>query len=259
MASATYNLVMQATTPQHAASLVAVLGATWWAYGCAGGAQATALTEPSESLTPEAELEHRLDDYLARAYRPVGRPHVGELETIGDFSIPVEKGSCYVVLIRLGASASLSEHARKGTVTRLRIGDAEHRGAAGLNEAGGIGGGCVDESGEARFDVIANWGSATDDSRIHEIGTGPYSAQLMVRRLTEQQQRDREIAARRQQARWDDVERRRAVEACEFCGSSYELCVRDLVAGRTPTSGSCFEDSFHCLEGRGFSPLACLP
>ncbi|MEM6931206.1 MAG: hypothetical protein AAF602_30020 [Myxococcota bacterium] len=204
-------------------------------------------------------FDQSLSKHLARGYVPVGEPQRRKLEDMRDgIALPVETGSCYALVISLGEDAVVSEHARKGTVIRFRNGEETFHNAGGISDVGGIGGGCSDRHGEAHFDVIAIWGSSTDESRLFDLGTGSYTAQLMVRRLTAEQQAQRKERQAQQDAAMEAASRRRAQEACATCGGDYRSCVVRVATGRvSPAEASCRGDFFDCLERRAVDPQRC--
>ncbi len=136
----------------------------------------------------------------------------GQLEAYAPATIDAKRGDCHVVVIELLEGASWSEHATQMVVAEgRRPGEDYTVSHAGIVYGPGVvvDNGCVQNDGTVSIDVIANFGSAMDKSRIHELGTGPIKSTLYTKTISEE-----EVAALEQKraAAWEQA----AIEAEQF-------------------------------------------
>src|SRR5262245_61066317 len=119
-----------------------------------------------------AKTQAELDEQIAKwmpGYRAEGAPNGGRLEAFQPIPVELKRGRCYMMVLRLGAGATWSPHARAGVsfIYTPNAGGATINGGPGITGPGGIGSaGCPQATGAYLFDLQAIWGSATDKSRI---------------------------------------------------------------------------------------------
>jgi hypothetical protein len=175
-------------------------------------------------------------------YTPDGLPQAGKLEAFRPHPMPLKRGKCYTIVLRLDPGATFSDHAKKG-ISFLYTGvDGFHgvNGGPGIVGPGGVGSaGCPQADAEsARFELQAYFGSAMDKSRVHELGTGGYTLQLYSKPISDERltaikadmnrqvQEQREFAAQ-ERARED----MRALRGCAICERKFNNCIADWRRG----------------------------
>jgi len=147
-------------------------------------------------------------------YEPVGPPVEAHLEGYQPLEVQLERGYCYRMVVRLQPGAQYSEHARRGVAfVYTAPGEPEVNGGPGVHGPGAVAsGGCPQRTHAALFDIRANWGSATDPSRIHELGHGKMTLQLYAKPITEEelaaQEQDRQRQIAEQEAFAAEMEER---------------------------------------------------
>lgn len=191
----------------------------------------------------------------------------GRLERFQTVPVAMRRGRCYKVVVRLGEGAQFSEHAKKGVVFLFHNGDRgmEVNGGPGIHGPGGVAsGGCPQADAAATFDLQANWGRATDKSRIHELGEGDYTIELWSKAVS-----DSELAARKadedrqieESRRFQEEERRKNAErherGCRKCQDQFLECVADY--RRHATRATCERERDSCAfrEARASSYRDC--
>ena len=193
-----------------------------------------------------ADLDAAVAQMTAKGYQPQGELLSGRLEAFQPLEFAVQRGRCYLVVLRLQQGAQFSEHARRGVGFIFDVGGRAVHGGPGIRGPGGVGSaGCPPRSSAARFDLQAIWGSAMDKSRIHELGSGPYTLQLHTRPIQESELTARAADRQRQIAESRAFQQRRAAQVCRRCVRQREEC-RD---GRhRPFGGSCLREFDLCLS-----------
>ncbi|HEX6836109.1 MAG TPA: hypothetical protein VF334_06025 [Polyangia bacterium] len=206
---------------------------------------------------PPAELHKVIAEETAH-FKPVGRAISGRLEKFAPPTIQLKRGWCYVMVLRLGEGASWSEHARQGvefTYKPKRGGDGEISGGPGVAGPGGVGSaGCPQRSGTYLFDLIADFGAAESSDKLHDLGSGPYSLQLMSKPTSDKAlARDkREIDG--QVADMASFKRERIHDACVSCAQERDDC---LDGKRQPFVGGCMESYKFCMQRTGITARDC--
>lgn len=176
----------------------------------------------------QAEREAFIAEHTA-SYAAAGEPIAGTLESFAQVPVKLERGKCYMMVFRLDPAAKFSTHAQAGiSFIYHTTSGVEINGGPGIHGAGGLGsGGCPLESSDAQFDVQAYLGSATDKSRIHELGTGAYSLQLMTKTITEEELAALEADRQRQLEESERFEREQTAKACVVCRDEYLECLAE--------------------------------
>ncbi len=131
-----------------------------------------------------------LDAFIAEhteGYQEVGEPVEGSLESFEPWELTMKRGKCYRYVIRLEDGAVFGEHARKGVAFKYTSpGHFDVMGGPGVHGPGAVvSGGCPQTDRKATFDMYANWGSATNKARLHELGAGGFTAQLYEKSIGE--------------------------------------------------------------------------
>lgn len=171
---------------------------------------------PAATPQPDPRFDHtdaELDGYVAEhtvGYEKLGEPVTGNLDTFNPFELDVKRGKCYRMVLRLAPEAAFSDHAMRGVSFRYEApGRPTTMGGPGIYGPGGVAsGGCPQTDHTKTFDIIALSGSATDKSRIHDLGTGTFTLQLYTKDVTEQELAEMKADQERQAAE----QRRRAAE-----------------------------------------------
>jgi hypothetical protein len=207
-------------------------------YAAQQRAVAAAYRDPSFDRSKE-----ELEPFLARAlqgYSPEGGPAQGQLESFQPVDLSMKRGRCYMMVLRLGPGARWSDHARSGVVFQyVPTTGAVVSGGPGIHGPGGAGsGGCPQATTPARFDLIANFGSATDKSRIHELGQGPYTLQLHSKPISEDAlaaqaaDQERQLSESREFQRQEDTRKQQRIQGgCALCQQKYSECIADWRRG----------------------------
>jgi len=204
-----------------------------------------------------AELQKVIAEETAH-FKPVGRAINGRLEAFTAPTIQLKRGWCYVMVLRLGDGAAWSEHARQGVefTYKPKKGDGDEiSGGPGIAGRGGVGSaGCPQKSGTYVFDLIADWGAAESSDKLHDLGTGPYSLQLMAKPTSAGAlaREKREIDA--QVADMASFKRERTHDACVSCAQERDDC---LDGKRQPFVGGCMESYKLCMQRTGITARDC--
>jgi hypothetical protein len=201
----------------------------------AAQANAMAQSQAAFANANAAQFAHtpaERDAFIAEhtsAYEPAGEPIAGKLESFATVPVKLERGKCYMMVFKLDPAAKFSEHAKAGvgfvyhTTTGVEI-----NGGPGIHGPGGLGsGGCPLESSDAQFDVQAYFGSAMDKTRIHELGTGAYTLQLMTKTITEEELAALEADRQRQLEESERFRQEQTAKACNVCRDEYLECLAE--------------------------------
>ncbi|MEM9459696.1 MAG: hypothetical protein AAGF11_36300 [Myxococcota bacterium] len=222
-----------------------------------GGSKSTAPTsQPGAPATPyrAPEFDQTREQLQAViAEKTTGFEEVvsaqGVLEAYTPSVFPAKRGECHVVVIELLEGAAWSDHAMQMVSAEgKRPGEEYTIGHASIVHGPGVvvDNGCVQVDGQVSIDVIATFGSATDKSRIHELGTGPIRSSLYVKTVSEQ-----EIAAMeaKRAAAWEQAEidaeqfrqeeeaRRRQAEADRQAREAERAAAQSSGSGRSSGAG----------------------
>ena len=199
----------------------------------AAQADATARTEAALVQANAAQFAHtpaELEAFVAQhtaGYEPMGEPVGGKLESFATVPVQLERGKCYMMVLQLDPAAKFSTHSQAGIafLYHTAIG-VEINGGPGIHGPGGLGsGGCPLESTTAQFDVQAYMGSAMDKSRVHELGTGAYTLQLMSKSITQEELAGLEADQKRQIEESERFAREQTAKACAVCRDEYLECL----------------------------------
>lgn len=168
-------------------------------------------------------------------YVKEGDTKKGKLDAFEPVSVKLKRGRCYTMVLKLGPDAKFGEHARKGVNFVYLNGDRGMtvNGGPGVVGPGGIGsGGCPLADADATFDLQANWGSAMDKTRLHELGAGGYSLELYSKTITEAQlaarKQDEDRQIEEQRAFQEQENRKKAARTssgCRKCQDDALMCV----------------------------------
>ena len=176
----------------------------------------------------EAERDAFIAEHTA-GYEAAGEPIAGKLESFATVPVKLERGKCYMMVLRLDPAATFSEHAKAGiSFLYHTTSGVEINGGPGIHGKGGLGsGGCPLQSTDAQFDVQAYLGSAMDKSRVHELGTGAYTLQLMTKTITEEELAALEADQKRQIEESERFQREQTAKACAVCRDEYLECLAE--------------------------------
>jgi hypothetical protein len=177
-------------------------------------------------------------------YAVDGQAVKGELATFKQQAFKMKRGKCYVLVMRLGADAEFSTHARKGIgllftgvdtgIDSFNAGVVTNGGPGIIGPGGHATAGCPQADSNVTFDMQAIWGSAMDKSRIHDLGKGTYALQLYSKSVTEQ-----ELVTRKQgmqksldegdafQRRYEAEQAERTRNRCSECAQKKLECIAD--------------------------------
>lgn len=179
-------------------------------------------TEKPYSAPEFDETRADLDAAIAQASDGYteGAVLAGKLEAFAPIELPVARGTCYVGAFVLDDGAAFGEHARKGVSVKSRFPEELPTSHAGVVHGPGavFDMGCPENTGTGSVDLIANFGSATDDSRIHELGSGGYALHIYEQPISEADlvaRIERRKAMFEQQAREQQTFRERQAEERE--------------------------------------------
>jgi len=180
----------------------------------------------------------------------------GDLEKFAPPAIPLKRGKCYLMVLRLGAGAAFSDHARKGVALLYHGVD----GYDEINAGPGVGGpGAVARAGcpqkdapNATFDVVATSMSASDKTRLHDLGTGSFTLQLYSKPVSDAELAKQADNNAKQDAASEEANRKEKRARCAECRHDEDLC-----AARSETKFTCESDYDSCLFRGGVQRDAC--
>jgi hypothetical protein len=198
----------------------------------------------AEFTRSPAELEQTIAKAID-GFTPADEPWHGTLESFTPTPLALQRGQCYVVVLRLDPGATFSAHAQRGLgFVFLGAGYPRHidvDGGPGVAGPGGAGAaGCPQNDVATAFDLQARWGLLNDRSHIHDLGRGGYTAQLYSKPISDDELRaqrrevDHQIAAgRAQDARDQERAATQLIRACTACHAAYLACIADWRRGAT--------------------------
>ena len=171
-----------------------------------------------------------------------GAPLESRLKGFQPVPVTLQRGRCYRMVVRLAPDASFNEHARRGVAFVYHNGDRgmEVHGGPGIHgPMGGVASaGCPQQTAHAVFDITANWGSAMDKSRVHDLGSGGVTMQLYSKPIDNgglarlQADENRQIAESEAFKREEERKKRdRVVRGCSECNQRYVECIADWRRG----------------------------
>jgi hypothetical protein len=166
----------------------------------------------------------------------------GRLDGFMPVPVTLQRGRCYRMVVRLEPGATFSEHARRGVAFVYHNGDRgmEVHGGPGIHgPMGGVASaGCPQQTAQAQFDIVANWGSAMDKSRVHDLGSGGVTMQLYSKPIDSgglarlQADENRQIAEAEAFKREEERKKRlRVSRGCNECNQRYVECIADWRRG----------------------------
>lgn len=134
----------------------------------------------------EARVKELTDGYLAME---VGQ---GELEKFKALELQLNRGLCYVAVLRLGNGAAFGPHARRGVkvVTAFELEDIVENDSAIVGPGVVLDAGCPLVDGHLVVDLQATFEADRNNRRFHELGTGPYTWTLYSAPITEKELAD---------------------------------------------------------------------
>jgi len=195
----------------------------------------------------EAELAQFIAKWMP-GYKAEGAARAGRLEGFQPFAVNLKRGRCYLMVLKLQPGAQWSPHAKGGVsfIYQPHFAGPTVNGGPGIHGPGGIGSaGCPQTSGAFTFDVQAIWGSATDKSKLHDLGVGPFTLQLFGKPVSEQQLGAQAADTRRQIAESEAFKRRSIRDTCIRCSHDKDDC---FDGRHRPFGGSCVSEYRSCLQ-----------
>jgi hypothetical protein len=232
-------------------SLALLAGLTPACFGAAGpivgipdpiavqGAQRAAIARSTGY--PTQKSPEALEQAIARTtrdFQPAGDPVERRLEAPEPLTVQGTKGSCYVVVMRLGAGAAWGRGAEAGLRFRFTTPTHPGFGGPGLIGPGAVASlGCAEADGPITLTMSPMVGA-------DPIGQGPLATQVWTHRLTDAEAVDREADKQRQAAdvaRFKEEQDRAAANGCVMCSARFQGCVG---AGRP--MGTCRSDFVMC-------------
>jgi hypothetical protein len=186
-----------------------------------------------------------LDAMIAQQTKDFARQHQhadGRLEAPAPFVIEGVKGTCYTVVMRLGAGASWGDAAEAGLRFDFRSPTGPGSGGPGVAGPGAVASvGCAEASGEITLTMAPLYGTGA-------IGQGPFSLEVWSHQLTSaearhlEEDKQRQIREQQEFAERERHEREaRATRGCSKCDARYQGCIG---AGRD--RGTCGDQYRSC-------------
>jgi hypothetical protein len=180
-----------------------------------------------------ADLQAMIDEQI-RTYRPTGRRGTGQLEAPRPVTIDGVHGTCYKVVIRLGAGATWDRGAEAGLRFDFTSPSGNGSGGPGVRGPGAVASvGCAEATGPITLTMAPLVG---DDP----IGHGTYAYELYKKKLTPKEQaelaadQERQIREQEEFARAEREKRQnRAIAGCSKCDGRYQGCIG---AGRSEST-----------------------
>jgi hypothetical protein len=152
----------------------------------------------------EAEVVTRTEGYEKKS------EGAGQLDPFEPIAVPVKRGLCYKLAVILDEGVEFSEHAKHSISFHVkREGQPELISATAFGPGGVIDLGCPNDALVAHVDVIADWGSAMDKSKVHDLGSGGFKTVVFSKKITEKALAERNV-------RIKENEEQQAREAEEF-------------------------------------------
>jgi hypothetical protein len=177
-----------------------------------------------------------------------GEPRTGSLESFAPLPIPLVRGKCYVVVLRLGPSAMWGDSARHGVAFGFFDDAGDTGGARGgrIVGPGGVGLVCpLRDTPGTTIDVRAVLAAQADPSKIHDLGSGPFTLQVYSRPAGEA---ELGAMAQRRAQEADAAQRRQA--AGPVCERKYFQC-RDDAHGNLNAMLRCDKEKSDCISDAG--------
>jgi len=200
----------------------------------------------------------------------------GKLDPFEPIDVPVKRGHCYKVALILDEGVELSDHAKRGISFRVkREGQLDLTSATAFGPGGVVDLGCPNDTLVAHVDVIADWGSATDKSHVHDLGSGGfktvvYSKPITAKSLAERNQRIKENEAtqareneefhrkweaqqaqqreeQRERDRQREQDRRNSNDCRRQCSMTLSICQSNC-GNEAGCRGRCQSDEWRCKD-----------
>jgi hypothetical protein len=172
-----------------------------------------------------ADLQALIDEQV-RTYKPMGRRGTGTLDAPQPVTIDGVRGTCYKVVMRLGADARWDRGAEAGLRFDFSSPSGNGSGGPGVRGPGAVASvGCAEATGLITLTMAPLVG--TDP-----IGHGNFDFEVYAKKLTAQEQADlqadkeRQIREQEEFARQEEQKRHdRAVAGCSKCDGRYQGCI----------------------------------
>ncbi|MGZ6142186.1 MAG: hypothetical protein ACXWLM_02555 [Myxococcales bacterium] len=195
---------------------------------------------------PFAETAAARDAAIARETRgySVARSVSVKLESFHGLEVPLKRGLCYAMVLKLGKGARFSAEARKNRSVDF--------GLETVDESGSAGPGVVGPGGVAQFHCRQR----NEKGRFHlgvqgaELGQGPATLQILTRAIPEAQLRREAAEDRAERADSMRREARRQGESCR-------ACIEEKISCHRRGGSSCYDDFLTCVRSKGYAESTC--
>jgi hypothetical protein len=198
---------------------------------------------------PTQKPPEALEQAIARAthdFQTAGDPIEGRLEAPSPLTVSGTKGSCYVVVMRLGSGAVWGRGADAGLRFQFTTPTHPGFGGPGLIGPGAVASlGCAEADGPITLSMSPLVGQ-------DPIGQGPFTMQVWTHQLTATEAVNLEADKQRQAgdaARFKEEQERAVAKKCAQCSARYEGCIgagrpnpkcrSDFTMCATLSGGSC--------------------
>jgi hypothetical protein len=243
----------------------------------AASSDAAAPAPPPRPAFVSPELKRTREELLGHIVTETtgfkkGAESQGSLDPFQPVEVKLKRGTCYKVAFVLDEGVEFSEHAKHSVSFEVAVeGQPTLKSATAFGPGGVVHIGCPNDVGTARVDMVANWGSARDKSRIHDLGSGGFKATVFTKSISEKElaalNERKRIAAeeqavataefRRKEEARKDREREEARERswkqeqsknrCQQCSTTFSLCTASC-GSQTGCRGRCQSQEWDCKK-----------
>jgi len=169
----------------------------------------------------------------------------GRLEDFHGLELPLHRGACYAMSVKLGSGASFSAEARKRRLANFHLyapgvlaeNEAISSGRPGVVGPGGVAQfGCPQRSGKGRFNLA-----------YHDqvLGSGPITVQIFTRPIAEA-----ELRRQARETRAAEAETARSIERNK--AASCQKCIEEKIACQQRGGSGCYDGFLSCVRSQGF-------
>ena len=166
------------------------------------------------------------------------------LEAFKGVELPLKRGGCYAMVVKLGPGAHFSDDAHRSRDVAFGLQTADEDGSAGPGVVGPGGVGvfaCRQRNEKGRFKL---------GLRDEVVGSGPVTVQILSRTASEAQLRREAAEDRAERIATERSMQQRQSETCRACIEKKIDCSR---SGRS----GCYEDFLSCVRIAGYRESTC--
>lgn len=199
--------------------------------------------QPNGPLAQDAAARDQAIATVTRGHR-LAKTVSTRLEDFHGLELPLRRGHCYVMALKLGRGASFSPEIRKRRNLAFNLEKSEESvsgGPGGVGPGGVATLGCPQRAEKGRF---------TLGHHDEAIGSGPVTVQIFTRAVPEKELRQQAAEDRAERA---DSNRRMS----ERKGESCQQCIEQKISCHRRHGSSCYDDFLTCVRTKGYRESEC--